>query len=74
MDSDLEDRFGDEVKNKLLSERAENFLKENKDYLGRLYELKGIITGFVCDDEVNELEIDRLNGFLKYCYDDLDNI
>ena len=69
VDSVLADHFIDEEKNNLLFERTEDFLKEHKDNLGRLYELKGIILGVVCDNEVNESEINRLEESLKHYVD-----
>ena len=65
-----QNHFIDEEKNNLLFERTEDFLKEHKDNLGRLYELKGIILGVVCDNlEVNESEINRLEESLKHYVD-----
>jgi hypothetical protein len=64
IDSVLEDHVIDDDKKALILTICEEFLKEMGDNSSRIYELNGIIEGIVCDGEVNEAEILRLQEWM----------
>ena len=69
VDAVLENNVIDDEEKKLMLSTCEEFLQETGDNTSRIYELNGIIEGVVCDGEVNEAEILRLEEWM-YNYGD----
>lgn len=64
IDNILEDHVIDDSEKQRLINSAEDFLNEQGDDIGKIYELNGIIEGIICDGEINEAEVYRLKEWM----------
>ena len=65
LDSVLEDHILEEHERQALLTCCESYLKEQPEDVTKVYELKGIIEGIVCDNVLNEKEIFYLKKWMQ---------
>lgn len=50
---------------KMLEENCKIYISQEPNYFAKIYELNGIIEGIICDNELNEKEIQRLQKWMN---------
>lgn len=66
LDSILEDHIVEEHERQKLLTCCEDYLGEQPEDVTKIYELKGIIEGIVCDNIVNDKEVFQLKKWMEY--------
>ena len=65
LDSILEDHIIEDYERRKLLTYCEDYLGEQSEDITKIYELKGIIEGIICDNIVNDKEVSHLKKWME---------